>query len=177
MGSTSMNNSAEIINRTKQWIARLVIGHGLCPFARFPFEQDLIYYQVINDHPIDSCMAISKKMDALGPSKIETALLILPSGYDDFMDYLDLVYEAEQWIIAHGYEGIYQIASFHPQYQFADLSPDDVRNYTNRSPYPMLHILREESITHAIETHPDIDSIPIENQAKMVKLGADYFTD
>lgn len=168
-----MSSLEQIIQRTRQWIERLVIGHELCPFARFPYEKDLIAYEVVEGDPIAACEQMISQMDEQGAMVLETALLILPDGYGDFLGYLDLVADAEQWIADHDYEGVYQIASFHPQYQFADLSADDVRNYTNRSPYPMLHILREDSISRAVDSHPDVDSIPVRNQEKMLELGLD----
>ena len=96
---------------------------------------------------------------------IETTLLILPSGFEDFNHYLDLVEIADALIADNDYEGVYQVASFHPGYLFAGSSENDPSNYTNRSPYPMLHFLREASLTQAIDSHPDIDAVPEKNIA------------
>jgi hypothetical protein len=107
--------------------------------------------------------------------EVETALIILPEGFSDFEEYLDLVYEAEELIIDEGFEGTYQVASFHPNYVFADSDDNDPANYTNRSPYPMLHILREDLLEVAVDNHPDPESIPDQNIAKAKSLGLEYF--
>lgn len=105
---------------------------------------------------------------------IETTLLILPNRFADFEDYLDLVGLAEDLSIDQEYEGIYQIASFHPDYCFAGSDNNDPANYTNRSPYPMLHLLREDSITKAIEHYPDPEGIPARNIAYSKEKGLQY---
>jgi hypothetical protein len=106
-------------------------------------------------------------------AETETTLLILPTGWDDFDDYLDLLAIAEQLLIEQHYEGIYQLASFHPDYRFeTDLAgEEDPANYTNRSPYPMLHIIRETSIDRAVANHPDPDNIPVRNITLTRELG------
>ncbi len=105
---------------------------------------------------------------------IETTLLIFPNHFADFDDYLDLVELAERLSIAEGYEGVYQIASFHPQYCFAGADEDDPANYTNRSPYPMLHLLREDSIARAVDHYIDPEGIPERNIAFAQEKGLKY---
>ncbi len=108
---------------------------------------------------------------------IETTFIILPDNFGDFSAYLDLVEVAEKLIEKEDYEGVYQLASFHPQYCFAGESPEDAANYTNRSPYPMLHILREDSITNALENFPDPESIPEKNIAFARNKGLAYMQE
>lgn len=105
---------------------------------------------------------------------IETTLIILPDGFDNFGKYLRLVTQAEKVVSKNGYEGIYQIASFHPEYQFAESTHDDPANYTNRSIYPMLHILREESISKVLEHYKDAHKIPENNIAFAREKGLVY---
>jgi hypothetical protein len=108
--------------------------------------------------------ALLQEYDLLGKDPlIETTLLILPNDFESFTDYLSLVAMAEKQLRKHRFEGIYQVASFHPEYCFAGEAPDDASNYTNRSPYPMLHLLREESIEKALTNFPDPESIPERN--------------
>ncbi len=102
---------------------------------------------------------------------IETSLLILPRNFDDYYDYLDLVDEIEEKIISPLYEGTFQVASFHPEYVFADSNENDPANYTNRSPYPMIHILRESSLDEAIDAYPGTENIPAINIALAKKKG------
>jgi hypothetical protein len=106
---------------------------------------------------------------------METALLIFPKGFSDFEDYLDLTDLAEKLLKAQGFEGIYQVASFHPNYIFAGSDENDPANYTNRSPYPMLHLLREDLLEIAIDKHNNVDDIPNQNIAKANSLGLEYF--
>ena len=105
---------------------------------------------------------------------IETTLIIFPNHFADFEDYLDLVDLVEDLSVEQGYEGVYQIASFHPEYCFAGAEEEDPANYTNRSPYPMLHLLREESITRAVEHYKDPEGIPERNMAFAKKKGLQY---
>jgi uncharacterized protein len=105
---------------------------------------------------------------------IETMFLLLPQNFDRFADYLKLVQAAEVLLKKSGYEGIYQVASFHPAYLFAGSSMNDAANYTNRSPYPMLHILREESVSRAIDSYPDTHKIPGKNTAFAREKGLAY---
>lgn len=157
----------EIIHHTRQWVSQVVIGMGFCPFAAKPFQEDRIRYVVLTDgslqHLLERVIREAYHLDEHPDT--ETTLILLPDQYPDFLDYLDVLDLAEQLLIDQDYEGIYQIASFHPLYQFADTAPDDPANYTNRSPYPMLHLIREASITRVLEHYPDPESIPERNRA------------
>ena len=168
---------SEIIVSTRNWIRDIVIGLNFCPFARKPFTEEKIAYQVDptqeQEHALKAFQDLCQHLDA--HAEIETALLIFSTGFSYFDDYLDLVEAAEEIIEQEGYEGIYQVASFHPEYLFAGSNDDDPANYTNRSPYPMLHILREDLLEIAIEKHADVEGIPDRNIAKAITLGLEYF--
>ncbi|UHD17026.1 DUF1415 domain-containing protein [Thiocapsa bogorovii] len=171
-----MSESEDAIVRTKKWISEVVIGCRLCPFAAREFNRGAIHYQVGDASDQESCLKAffseCRRLDTT-PS-IETTLLILPGAFPDFEAYLDLVALAEGLLEAEGYEGHYQVAGFHPDYRFADAPADDPANYTNRSPYPMLHLLREESIESVLQHYPDPDGIPERNIAFARQKGLEY---
>lgn len=166
-------SSAKIIAQTRQWIESVVIRQNFCPFARSVYEAQAIHYQVIDDKQLEPCLqaliAQCKKLD--NASTIETTLIIYPQGYADFERFLELLSIAEDLLVNQGYNGVYQLASFHPHYQFADAEINNPANYTNRSPYPMLHLLREASLERAIADNPDVDKIPQRNIEQATKLG------
>lgn len=169
--------AAVIIESTKNWIRDIVIGLNFCPFARKPFKDELILYKV--EDTSDEAAALESFINTChfledNPA-IETALLILPNGFSDFDEYLDLVDLSEKLLKAEGYEGVYQVASFHPDYLFAGSDEDDPANYTNRSPFPMLHLLREDLLEIAIDKHANVHDIPSQNIAKAQSLGLEYF--
>lgn len=154
-----------VIERTKKWITEVVIGCNFCPFAANVVKRQTIFYQVETSAEIETCLhsflSLVKRMDD-DPS-VETSFLIFPNSFGQFDDYLDLVAVSENLLKQKGYEGIYQVASFHPLYLFEGSGEDDPSNYTNRSVYPMLHLLREESIDRALENYKDPESIPDRN--------------
>lgn len=162
-----------LIQHTKKWLSEVIIGHGLCPFAKSEYDQDSIHYEVIDtadlkrqlEHVLLQCAALDED------ARRETSLLIFPAGLSELHDYLDLLEMANARLDKHGYEGLYQLASFHPAYRFADAAPNDPSNYTNRSPYPMLHILREASVEAALETFPNPEDIPNRNIQLTQELG------
>ena len=160
-----MQNSTKIIGQTKKWIADVVIGCNFCPFAAKEVKRNTILYEVNfaeqQKEILQNLFSLFIKMD--DDKNVETAILILPNGFKVFTNYLDLVEDAENFLAKENYEGVYQLASFHPQYLFAGSNDNDPANYTNRSPYPMLHILREESLSKAIDNHPNVDDIPQNN--------------
>jgi uncharacterized protein len=154
-----------IIEQTKNWIKKVVIGCNFCPFAAREMKQDSIYYHVEMGNSITAVNeALSNELIRLDNDKnIGTILIIIPDMFEKFSDYLDYVALAESILKKKKYTGIYQIASFHPLYQFAGTQVEDVVNYTNKSIYPMLHILREEKITEALLKYPDPENIPNRN--------------
>jgi hypothetical protein len=169
--------AATVIERTKTWIREIVIGLNFCPFARKPFKEELILYKL--DDTSDEAVALESFINTcrfLDENPVmETALLIFPNGFSDFEEYLDLVDLSEKLLKEEGYEGVYQVASFHPGYIFAGSDENDPANYTNRSPYPMLHLLREDLLEIAIDKHANVDDIPNQNIAKAQSLGLEYF--
>ncbi len=171
-----MPSTEAIILQTKQWITDVVVGCNFCPFAARELKRGTIHYEVVEaagrKEALEALVTLFSKMDE--DNTIETSLLILPSGAASFTAYLQLLDLAETLLDDEGYEGIYQLASFHPAYIFAGVSNDDPANYTNRSPYPMLHLLREESVTKAIESYPDVDDIPQRNIDFATKKGLAY---
>ena len=155
----------QIIERTKKWIIDVVIGCNFCPFAANVVKQKTIYYKVEESTEMDVCLDSfvleMKRLD--NDATIETSFLIFPNAFQKFDDYLDLLSVAEDRLKRNGYEGVYQVASFHPLYLFANSDENDPANYTNRSIYPMLHLLREESIDKALENYISPESIPVRN--------------
>lgn len=160
-----MSATGQVIERTKKWIIEVVIGCNFCPFAANVVKQQAIYYQVEESADLKTCLdsflSVVKQMD--DDPTFETSFLIFPYAFEKFDDYLDLVAISEKLLKQKGYEGIYQVASFHPLYLFEGSGDDDAANYTNRSVYPMLHLLREESIDKALESYKDPESIPERN--------------
>lgn len=157
----------KIIAGTQRWIERVIIPFQICPFAAKVFNEQTIHYQaVLTENVEKQLLAFHEACQQLDEqTKIETTFLIFPYQYNDFDAYLDFVELAQTLLNDSGYEGIYQIATFHPEYQFAGSSIDDPANYTNRSLYPMIHLLREESVEKALEFHDDPASIPERNIA------------
>ena len=173
--------SEQIINRTKKWINTFVIGYNLCPFARKVQLQNRIEYIVNESSDLSLLMTAFLEnvqlLSRIPAEKIDTSLFIVPNALEDFEEYLDFVATAEDLVIELGFEGIFQIATFHPKYQFAGTKIDDIENYTNRSPFPMLHILREESLTKALENYEQPELIPQRNIATMKQLGVEYLNN
>ncbi|SOY55770.1 conserved hypothetical protein, DUF1415 [Cupriavidus taiwanensis] len=175
---TSATHSAEtVIAATRHWLERAVIGLNLCPFAKSVYVKEQVRYVVspVTEAPdvIDELERELRLLADADPNQIDTTLLILPHAVADFLDFNDLLYFAERLLASLGLEGTLQIASFHPQYQFAGTEPDDIENYTNRAPYPILHLLREDSIARAAAAFPDAADIYERNQAVMRRLGHD----
>jgi len=162
-----------VIEQTKKWLSTVVIAHNLCPFAKREYDNDRIHYAVIEADSLEAqleqvvleCAALDINADR------ETSLLIFPKTLSDFEEYLDILDIATALLIEQGYEGIYQLASFHPDHLFEGAEPDDPANYTNRSPYPMLHVLREASVEQALKTYPNPEQIPKRNIELTRRLG------
>jgi uncharacterized protein len=166
----------QIIEQTEKWIRSVVIGCNFCPFASRALQQQGIRYRVARDSSLLKSKALLLEEAALldGEPGIETTLIIFPDRFLAFRSYLDLLRQSEQVLARKGYDGIYQVASFHPDYCFAGADPEDAANYTNRSVYPMLHLLREQSITRALKFFPDPESIPERNIAFSREKGLAY---
>jgi hypothetical protein len=168
-------NPTKIIDETRRWISAIVIGLNLCPFARRVFDADRIRF-VVSAAQDEAALLndLTNELTALAAStSIETTLLIHPQVLDDFLDYNDFLGLGEQRIEELGLTGVIQLASFHPRYQFADADADAIENYTNRSPYPMLHLLREDSIDAIADGPDELLAIPERNIATLRALGRD----
>jgi uncharacterized protein len=166
-----------VIAATRQWLEKAVIGLNLCPFAASVYLHNRVRIVVSEQQSTDGlllelCTELQTLQQA-DPLVCETTLLIHPQVLTDFGLYNDFLDQGDAAIDALDLVGEIQIASFHPDYQFADCDPTDMQNYSNRSPYPMLHLLRESSISHAVDHHPDIDSIPANNLRTLHTLGLD----
>lgn len=166
------------VDATRYWVENVVLGHGLCPFAASVVNAGTITYTVssaIDDDAIYRDFLSALEGFVLAPAnEVSTSLLIFSHGLTAFSDYLSFVALTETLIDEAGLSGIVQIASFHPAYLFDNSEEDDPANYTNRSPYPMLHLLREAELENAINTYPDIDQVPVNNIRRFRKLGLDY---
>ena len=168
---------AAIVAATRRWVERAVIGLNLCPFARAPFVRGRLHFRVSRARSTDELLADLREelraLQAADPGVRETTLLIHPHVLTDFFEYNEFLYTADAELLALGLEGDLQIASFHPDYRFADTAADDVENFTNRSPYPILHLLRESSIDVAVDALTDTDEIYRRNIRTLRQLGAD----
>lgn len=171
-----MTENEIIIELTKKWVVDVVIGCNFCPFAAKEIKQGSVHFQVENSQIMQDCLlAFYNGCLLLDEDKsIETVLLIFPKSFQHFDEYLQLVYASEIILKERGYEGIYQVASFHPLYCFAGSHADGPENFTNKSPYPMLHLLREESIEQALLNFPHPESIPEKNILFTRKMGYEY---
>jgi len=168
-------SNENIIQATQKWVETIVIGMNLCPFAKREVVKNRVRYTVAESTAQEQLlMDLKIELELLNnDSSIETTLLIHPSILQDFYDYNDFLELADSLLIDMELEGIYQIASFHPNYQFGGTNFDDAENYTNRSPYQMLHLIREASLEKAVANYPDPEDIPERNINIMNELGAD----
>lgn len=162
-----------IISATQKWLTSFVIAYNICPFAHREHQNNSIRYQVSAAISLENALELLMMECALLDAKpdVATSLIIFAEGFADFDDYLDLVAIAEQLLSDRGYDGVYQLASFHPDYCFEGSDENDPANYTNRSPYPMLHIIRETSLTAALANYPDPETIPERNVQLTRELG------
>lgn len=170
-----MSDSQTLIDQTKAWLSSVIIEHRLCPFAKREFDRGRISYRVVETSDLsiqlENLIAECEELDA--DDGRETSLLIFPTGLSDYLDYLDMLDIANALMAKQGYEGVYQLASFHPDYLFAGAEIDDPSHYTNRSPYPMLHILREASLEVVLKTYPNPEEIPDRNIELTRSIGLD----
>lgn len=169
--------SESVINTTKQWLEKAVIGLNLCPFAKPVHEAGKIGYLVSNaNNAEDLLLDLGDALEQLAqasPEDTETVLLIHPQALNDFMAYNAFLDLADELLESMELDGLLQVASFHPDYQFEGTQKDDISNYSNRSPYPTLHLLRESSIDRAVASHPDTDRIYERNIENLQTLGHD----
>lgn len=171
----SRKDDTTYIDHTRQWLEKAVIGLNLCPFAKAPYQKDLVRLSVSHARHLDAFLeTLDTELRLLAdtaPDKLETTLLIEPVLFDDFLVFNDMLDLAEAAVSDQQLDGIIQIAPFHPQFQFADTESDDVSNFTNRSPYPTLHLIREQSIAKATAAIADPATIFERNIALLHRMG------
>ena len=157
----------------QHWVETMVIGLDLCPFAgRAWQDQRVRCVQSAASSPLDLLDELQEELDLLTRApEIETTLLIHPDALRDFLDFNDFLDSVDALLEAMGLTGVFQVASFHPDYQFAGEHEDSVSNYSNRAPYPVLHLLREASVEAAVAAHPNAEQIPANNISKLESLG------
>jgi uncharacterized protein len=164
-----------VLAQTRHWLEKAVIGLNLCPFAKAVYLKNQVRLVVSHArHADDLLEELDRELDLLvatPPDEIDTTLLIHPTLFDDFLDFNDFLEIAEGVVDEHGLEGIVQLASFHPQYQFDGTEPGDMGNYTNRAPFATLHLLREASVDRAVEAFPEPEAIFRHNIATLERLG------
>ena len=168
-----MMGSERVIDSVRKWVESFVVEFNLCPFVKRELVNNRIRFAVTEAATEEQLLiALQTELELLNNDEsIETTLLIHPHVLQNFYYYNEFLSVADSLLVEMNLEGVYQIASFHPDYQFGGTDPDDVENYTNRSPYPMLHLLREDSLEKAIANYPDVDQIPTRNIELMNRLG------
>ena len=168
-------NDEDVIATTREWLEKAVIGLNLCPFAKAVYVKNQVRFVVSSAPHLDGLLEdLDRELDFLAaadPEEIDTTLLIHPTLLPDFLDFNDFMQLAEAALEEHELEGVIQIASFHPQFQFEGTEPDDMGNYTNRAPYPTLHLLREASIERAVAAFPEAETIYERNIETLKALG------
>ncbi|MDP3856188.1 MAG: DUF1415 domain-containing protein [Stagnimonas sp.] len=164
-----------VIADTRRWLERAVIGLNLCPFAKAVYLQQRVHIAVsAATTPEQLLVELARELEDLrdsDPAERETSLLVHPQVLGDFFDYNDFLDTADAALEALELDGVIQVASFHPDYQFDGTAPGDAENNSNRSPWPLLHLLREASVEQAVAGHPDIDAVPARNIATLRELG------
>ena len=164
-----------VSEHTKQWLEKAVIGLNLCPFAKAPHVKNLVRIVVSEARHLDGFLEdLDRELQLLGntpASELETTLLVHPTLFPDFETFNQMLEIADDAVLENELEGIVQIAPFHPDFQFEGTEADDISNYTNRSPYPTLHLIREDSIAKATEAFPDASAIFDRNIALLEKMG------
>ena len=165
----------EVLAQTRHWLEKAVIGLNLCPFAKAVYVKNQVRLVVSRArHADDLLEELDRELDLLVATpadEIDTTLLIHATLFEDFLDFNDFLEVADGVVEEHGLEGVIQLASFHPRFQFDGTEPDDISNYTNRAPFAMLHLLREASVEKAVEAFPQAETIIEENIKTLEKLG------
>ena len=165
----------DVIAAMRRWIEQAVIGLNLCPFAKAVYVKNQVRFVVSAAQHLDGLLEdLDRELDFLAasdPEEIDTTLLIHPTLLPDFLDFNDFMQLAEAAVDEHGLEGVIQIASFHPAFQFEGTAADDIGNFTNRAPFPTLHLLREASIARAVAAFPEAETIYQRNIETLEALG------
>ncbi len=165
----------QVLQKTRHWLEAAVIGLNLCPFAKAVYVKNQVRLVVSKArHADDLLEELDRELDLLvatAADEIDTTLLIHPTLFEDFLDFNDFLEVAEGVVDEHELEGVIQLASFHPQFQFDGTEPDDISNYTNRAPFAILHLLREQSVERAVQAFPEAESIFEQNISTLEALG------
>jgi hypothetical protein len=165
----------EVLASTRQWLEKAVIGLNLCPFAKAVYVKNQVRLVVSKArHADDLLEELDRELDLLVATpaeEVDTTLLIHPTLFEDFLDFNDFMEIAEGVVDEHDLEGVVQLASFHPKFQFEGTEPDDLGNYTNRAPFAILHLLREDSVERAVQAYPDAENIFSRNIETLNQLG------
>ena len=164
-----------VVAAMRQWIEKAVIGLNLCPFAKAVYVKNQVRYVVSRSPNLDGFLEdLDRELDFLAaadPEAVDTTLLIHPTLLPDFLDFNDFLQLAEAAVGEYGLDGVIQIASFHPHFQFEGTEPDDMGNFTNRAPFPALHLLREASIERAVAAFPEAETLYARNIETLKALG------
>lgn len=173
--SGSFVNDEQVILAVRKWVETFVVDMNLCPFAKRELVKDRVRFVSTSATTEEQLLQVLQtELEILNADpSVETTVLIHPDVLQDFYDFNDFLGLADNLLVDMGLEGIYQIASFHPDYQFGGTQPSDAENYTNRAPYPVLHLLREDSLERVIADYPNVDDIPERNIELMNTLGTD----
>lgn len=165
----------QVVADTRRWLERAVIGLNLCPFAKAVHVKGQVHYAVSLsadwEQLVDELLREAGELVAIDAAQRDTTLLVAPRAPQDFLEFTALVAQAERRLYNEGHQGVLQLASFHPRFQFAGTEPDDVTNHTNRAPWPTLHLLREASIDRAVQAFPDAADIYETNMKTLRQLG------
>ena len=174
----SFENTA--IEDTQKWLLEAVVGLNLCPFAKAVVVKDMVRYRVCaSANPADVLAMLREELRHLAeadPDQLDTTLLIAPKALPDFLDFNEFLADCDDVLIDLALDGVLQVADFHPRYQFGGTDVDDIENFTNRTPYPTLHLLREASMDKAVEAYPDASLIFERNMEVLNKLGREGWT-
>lgn len=166
--------ACEVEQHVQSWFERVVLGLNLCPFAHSPAKQGRVRFSVLNEEGEQALLeTLEKELNMLrrsDPQVLETTVIIAPAGFDDFYYYMSVIDYVDRWLFKNGWEGEVQVASFHPQYQFAGTQHEDIQNLTNRAPYPLFHLIREASLTAVIDGGANTHSIPQRNVERISAL-------
>lgn len=174
--SAPPESPADVEAAVRRWIERVVIGLNLCPFSARPYRSGRLRLCVSDSRDVASLLtelhAELQRLDDTPPAVLETTVIAIPYQLADFLDYNDVLDQVDALLAHFGWAGVYQVASFHPDYRFEGTAPDDPGNYTNRSPVPLLHLLREDGVEAAIDGHPGVERIPDDNIRRLGALSA-----
>ena len=177
----SSDSTSQVLLDSKQWLERAVIGLNLCPFAKSVYVKSLLRYAISDAKSESELLADLQSeliyLNSVSPTITDTTLLIAPMCLHDFLEFNQFILKANKSLTKLDLDGIFQIATLHPQYQFAGTDVDDITNYTNRAPYPTLHLLRESSIDRALQAIPNAESIFEVNMNTMRRIGLEGWRD